>query len=396
MKTLKLKDGLYFAGILDSNLRVFDIVMYTEFGTTYNSYILKGSEKTALIETAKAKFFDDYLNSINEIDDVKNIDYIIVNHTEPDHAGSVEKLVQINPEITVVGTPTALTYLKNIVNAPFKSQAVKDGDSLSLGGKTLRFMTVPNLHWPDTMYTYSEEDKVLFTCDSFGSHYSFSEILRSKVTDTDGYMRATKYYFDNIIGPFKEKFMTRALNKISTLDIDMICTGHGPVLDSNIDELIDIYKSWCAVPKNDKKKVVIAFVSAYGYTKELAQNIEKGIKLQADIDVKLFDMQDTSLDTVMTEITASDGILLGSPTILSDALKPIWDITSSMFPITHGGKVAGAFGSYGWSGEAVPNITERLKQLKMKTVDGFRVKFKPNEDELNQAIEFGKEFAEKL
>ena len=202
MKTLELKKNLYWTGILDPNLRVFDIIMETEFGTTYNSYILKGSKKIALFETAKVKFFDEYIKEISQITDVKNIDYIIVNHTEPDHAGSVEKLIEMNPNIKIVGTAVAIGFLKNIVNRDFYSMIVRENDILSLGDKTLHFMFLPNLHWPDTMYTYVEEDKVLFTCDSFGSHYSLDDILLSKVTDNEGYMRATKYYFDNIIGPF--------------------------------------------------------------------------------------------------------------------------------------------------------------------------------------------------
>ena len=208
MKTLKLKEGLYWTGVLDPQLRVFDIIMETEFGTTYNSYLLKGSEKTALFETAKEKYFDEYLEKVKELTDPSKIDYIIVNHTEPDHAGSLAKLLDYSPNANIVATPTAIGFLKHILNRDFYSIPVQDGDTLSLGDKTLRFLSLPNLHWPDSMYTYAEEDKVLFTCDSFGSHYSHEGILRSTVTDTEGYMRATKYYFDNILGPFKRPYLT--------------------------------------------------------------------------------------------------------------------------------------------------------------------------------------------
>ena len=176
MKTLKLADDFYWAGIVDKELRVFDIIMETEFGTSYNSYVLKGESKTAIFETAKVKFFNEYLDKLTSLVDVKNIDYIVVNHTEPDHAGSIEKLINMNPEITVVGTAMAVNFLKNITNMNFKSLVVKDGDTLDLGGKTLKFIVVPNLHWPDTMYTYIEELKTLVTCDSFGSHYGFDDV----------------------------------------------------------------------------------------------------------------------------------------------------------------------------------------------------------------------------
>ena len=397
MKTLKLADDFYWAGIVDKELRVFDIIMETEFGASYNSYVLKGESKTAIFETAKVKFFNEYLDKLTSLVDVKNIDYIVVNHTEPDHAGSIEKLINMNPEITVVGTAMAVNFLKNITNMNFKSLVVKDGDTLDLGGKTLKFIVVPNLHWPDTMYTYIEELKTLVTCDSFGSHYGFDDVLRSKVQDIDGYMRAAKYYFDNIIGPFK-RFMLKAIDRIEQIDVDMICPGHGPVLDSNLKEFIETYKNWSTyINPNAKKTVVIPYVSAYGYTEMLAEAIKRGIETAGDIDVRMYDMVTAQYGEVMGEIGNADGILFGSPTILGEALKPIWDLLSSMFPPVHGGKLASAFGSYGWSGEAVPHLMERIKQLRLKAYgDGFKVKFKPSDDELKQAEEFGAGFGKEL
>jgi flavorubredoxin/NADPH-dependent 2,4-dienoyl-CoA reductase/sulfur reductase-like enzyme len=367
--------------------------METEFGTSYNSYLLKTSEKTVLFETAKAKFLDEYLEALTKLVDINEIDYIVVNHTEPDHAGSIEKLVEINPNIKIVGTGVAIGFLKNIVNHDFYSIAVKENDTLDLGDKTLRFMVLPNLHWPDTMYTYIEEDKTLLTCDSFGSHYSFDEILLSKVTDNEGYLRAKKYYFDNIIGPFKKPFMVKALERIKDLDIDMICTGHGPVIDCRIEELKALNAKWCEVVNpNPRKTVIIPYVSAYGYTKQLAGEIAKGIKASGDIDVRDYDLLETEKSKVLEELFFADGILLGTPTIVGEALEPIWDLTISMFARTHGTKHASAFGSYGWSGEGVPHIVERLKQLNMKVSDGFRVKFKPSDSELGEAFDYGYNF----
>ena len=400
MKTLQLSDGLWWNGVLDPNLRVFDIVMRTEFGTTYNSYVLKGTEKTALFETNKLKFWDEYRESLGAVTDIRAIDYIVMNHTEPDHAGTVEKVLELNPRAVVVGTSTAISFLKEIVNHDFNSRAVKDGDTLSLGGKTLRFMILPQLHWPDTMYTYVEEDGVLFTCDSFGSHYSHEGILRSTVTDTEGYLRATKYYFDNIIGPFRHPFMNDALDRIKDLKLNMICTGHGPVHDSHIDEIIALYREWCAVaPKAEKKLVVIPYVSAYGYTGQLAERIGAGI---ADAcgdkaEIRFHDMVTADAATVAAELGASDAFLLGTPTIVGEALAPIWNLTLSLFAPVHGGKLASAFGSYGWSGEGVPHIIERLRQLRMNVPDdGFRVRLKPSETQLLDAYEYGYNFGAKL
>lgn len=392
MSYKELKKDFYWTGVLDKDLRVFDIIMETEFGTTYNSYVLKTEDKVVLFETAKAKFFDSYLESLKKIVDINKIDYIVVNHTEPDHAGSVEKLIDLNPNIKVVGSTVAINFLKNIVNHDFYSLSVKDKETLKIGDKTLRFISVPHLHWPDTMYTYIEEDKTLITCDSFGSHYCLDDIVLSKLTDNEGYMRATKYYFDNIIGPFKPH-MLKALDKIKDIDVDMICTGHGPVIDCRIDEIKETYKKWCTVINpNPRKTVIIPYVSAYGYTKELAYEIEKGIKDSGEIDVRTYDLVESDTQKVLEEIGFADGLLFGTPTIVGEALKPIWDLTTSIFAGTHGGKLASAFGSYGWSGEGVPHIIERLKQLKMKVVDGFRVKFKPGKKDLKDAYEYGFNF----
>lgn len=392
MKTLKLRENFYWTGIVDANLRVFDIIMYTEFGTTYNSYVLKTGDKTVLFETTKEKFFDDYLEKLKEIIDVESIDYLVVEHTEPDHAGSVERLLDLNPGMKIIATGCALGFLKEIVNRDFTGIRISDNMTMKIGDRTLRFLFVPNLHWPDTMYTYIEEEQILVTCDSFGSHYGLDDVLLSKVTDWEGYMRATKYYYDNIIGPFKP-FMLKALERVRELDISMICTGHGPVIDDKIDFILNTYEEWSTVVNpNPKKTVIMPYVSAYGYTKSLAEKIAEGIRASGDIDVRAYDMVEADQAKVLEELGFADGILFGSPTIVGEALKPIWDLTTSIFAGTHGGKLASAFGSYGWSGEAVPHLIERLKQLNMKVPEGFRVRFKPDENQLQEAFEYGFNF----
>lgn len=392
MKALKLRENFYWTGIVDADLRVFDIIMHTEFGTTYNSYVLKTGGKTILFETAKVKFFDEYLEKLKEITDVNSIDYLVVEHTEPDHAGSVERLLDMNPGMKIIGTGCALGFLKEIVNRDFTGIPARDNTTMKIGDRTLRFLFVPNLHWPDTMYTYIEEEQILVTCDSFGSHYGFEDVLLSKVADWDGYMRAAKYYYDNIIGPFKP-FMLKALEKVKELDLSMICTGHGPVIDDKIDFILNTYETWSTVVNtNQKKTVVMPYVSAYGYTRSIAEKIAEGIRSSGDIDVKMYDMVEADQGEVLAELGFADGILFGSPTIVGEALKPIWDLTTSIFAGTHGGKLAAAFGSYGWSGEAVPHLTERLEQLNMKVTEGFRVRFKPDENQLRDAFEYGFNF----
>ncbi|MEG0797887.1 MAG: FprA family A-type flavoprotein [Acidaminococcaceae bacterium] len=393
MKTLALKPNFFYCGVQDRDLRVFDIVMTTQHGTTYNSYLLKTAGQVVLFETAKEQFFEEYLASIEALTKVQDINYLVMNHTEPDHAGSVARLLALNPQITVIGTVGAMGFLRAIMNCDFKQQVVKDNATLVIGDRTLRFLVLPNLHWPDTMFTYIEEDKVLLTCDVFGAHYCPADILRSTITDEEGYLEAVKYYFDGIIGPFKQPFMTNALRRIAPLDIDLICTGHGPVLDSQVTAIQELYHKWCVVAQPSATAlVVIPYVSAYGYTKALAESIAEGIRSNGKITVELFDLTLIGTDVVLERLAVADGILLGSPTLLGDALKPIWEVATAMLPVTHKGKVASAFGSYGWSGEAVPNLLERLRQLKMKVLEGYRVRFKPSSEELVAARAYGQAF----
>jgi len=390
MKTKQLKSDLYWVGTLDPDLRVFDILMYTEFGTSYNSYVLKGSDKNVVFEASKAKFSDDYIDKLNGILPLDEIDYIIMSHTEPDHTGTIEKLLELNPKLKLVGTSAAISFMKEICNKDFNSVVVKAGDQLSIGNKTLKFIMAPNLHWPDTMFTYIEEDGILVTCDAFGAHYSLEGITNDAITNKEEYLEALKYYYDGIMAPFKS-FALDAIKKVEGLEISMILTGHGPVLTDHPKEIVEIYREWSTEKNsNSKKTVIISYVSAYGYTETLAKKIAEGVQKSADIDVRMYDMVVADKDKVIEELYWADGILFGTPTMVGEALKPIWDLTTSIFAKTHGKKIASAFGSYGWSGEAVGNILERLKQLNMKIYgEGLKIRFKPNAAQLQEAFEFG-------
>lgn len=395
MDSLKLKDNLYWVGIEDFDMRVFDIIMTTEYGSSFNSYILKGSEATVLFETEKTKFFEDYLREIEQVTSVKDIKYIVMNHTEPDHADGIGELLKLNPEIEVIGTVAAVNNLKQIMNREdFKFRVVKNLETLSLGDITLEFHVLPNLHWPDTMWTYAKEIKTLFPCDSFGSHFATKEVLRSLVTDEEGYWKATKYYFDCILGPFRRPFVVNGLKRLETLDVDMICTGHGPVLDSHIDEIVAKYNEWCEAPVKEKKNVVIPYVTAYGYTGMLAEALAKGLR-ENGVDAELYDMvEEKDANKVIEAITAADGLLVGSPTIVGEALPPVANLLNGLHAALEKGKPAMAFGSFGWSGEAVPALTAKLTALKYNVQEGMRVKFKPSEADLAAAEECGKNFAE--
>ena len=402
MESLKLTENVYWLGVQDHELEVFDVVMETKYGTSYNSYFVRGEEKVALFDTVKAPYFEDYLQKIEKLVSIEDIDYIIVHHTEPDHAGSIEKLIKLNPNITVIASAVAIRYLRNIVNIDFKSQAVKMNDTLDLGGRTLQFISAPNLHWPDTIYSYLVEDEILFTCDSFGSHYAFDDVLMSKLTKTknEDYMDALLNYYNPIFAPFKT-YVLKAIASLSRLSIKMICPGHGPVLDTRIEEIIGIYKKWSTEDYSTDKLAVIPFTSAYGYTKAMAQAVKEGILMvNPQVSVRLYDLDIKSFpevkDQLFNDLYAADAIAIGATTVNKDAVPIVWDVLTGMNPVTHGGKFGAAFGSYGWSGEAVDNVHTRLTQLKLKMLEPVKLCFKPDEEKLVDAVALGKSIGRSL
>lgn len=393
MSAIKAMDDLWWVGVEDHDLRVFDIVMHSDWGTSYNAYAVRGAEGVALFETVKEKFFDEYLQNLKEVCSLDEVKYIVVGHTEPDHSGSLEKLLELTPNATVVGSATAITFLKEIVNKPFASRAVKEGDTIDLGGRTLTFLSVPFLHWPDSMYTYIPEMKALFTVDSFGCHYADDRVFNDLI-DGD-FTEAYKYYFDCIMGPFKP-FVLKALDKIKPLDIQFIGNGHGPVLRANIPHYLELYRQWATpvVVPADERRVAIAYVSAYGYTKQLAGVIADALAEGGVKHVELYDLVECDLETARAAVQSADGFLLGSPTLVGDALPPIYEMLVGLNPIIHKGKPAGAFGSYGWSGEAVPKLTAQMQAIGLKLpVEGLKVRFKPSEAQLAEARQFGLDFA---
>jgi NADH oxidase (H2O-forming) len=395
-KVLDITKDVKWIGILDKDIVTFDIVMETKYGTTYNSYFIDAQKKT-IIETAKEKFKDEYLAKVKSVVNPTEIEYIILDHTEPDHSGSLKHLLEIAPNATVVGSGQALNYMSEIIGKPFKTLKVKDGDIIDLGNKKLRIIGAPNLHWPDSIYTYLEEDKILFTCDSFGAHFCHDAMFDDLVGD---YSEAFKYYFDVILKPFS-KFMLKAIEKIQPLEIYAICPGHGPILRSrwkDIVKLSDKYSNeYLAKCVSEQKHILIAYVSAYGYTAEMARKIAEGIKNNSNFEVDLTDIENILLGDLDEKLTRCDALLVGSPTINQNTLLPIYKMFALINPIRDKGKLAATFGSYGWSGEAAGMIESHLKNLKFKIFsEGLTAKFYPHEGKAEKFIEFGKAFAEEL
>ncbi len=393
-KIIDITPDVKWVGILDYDLVTFDVVMSTDYGSTYNSYFIDAEKKT-VIDTSKATFWEDYERKIRAVTDPADIEYIILNHTEPDHSGNLKRLLEIAPKAKVVGTSVAIRYLKDMLDCDFESIAVKDGHTLDLGNKHLRFISAPNLHWPDTMYTYLEEDKLLFTCDSFGCHFADERMFDDEVDDFDVSFR---YYFDVIIKPFS-KFMLKAIDKIDQLEISMICPGHGPILRKSWKHYLEMTRLWSEkfMGQPVKNKVFVPYVSAYHNTGVLAERIAKGIHAAGDFEVDLMDIEHAHLGELEMKLTQCNAVIVGSPTINQNILLPIYRLFAVMNPYRDHGKLAGGFGSYGWSGENKKMLEMNLTALKFKYFEeGVFIKFSPTTAELETAFNYGLAFGKHL
>lgn len=393
-KILDITNDVKWIGALDPDLITFDVVMETKYGTTYNSYFIN-AEKKAIVETVKEKFFPEYLEKLKSLCNPADIQYIILDHTEPDHSGAIAQLLNFCPDAVIVGSGNAIRYLRDMVGFTFKNKVVKDGDILDLGNKTLKFISAPNLHWPDSIYTYLVEDKLLFTCDSFGAHYCNEDMFDDLVGNWDD---AFTYYFDVILKPYS-KFMLKAIERIRPLEISAICPGHGPILRSNWKRFVDMSEKYSLahVALPGKHRVFIPYVSAYHNTGLLAEYIAKGVHSAGEIDVDVCDIETMPIGDIDEKLTHATGIIIGSPTINQNILPQIYTVFAMINPIRDRGKLSGCFGSYGWSGEAVKIIESNLMNLKLKPFgESLFIKFTPHEDEFGKALDYGRIFGLKL
>ncbi|GAM09208.1 flavo-diiron protein FprA1 [Geobacter sp. OR-1] len=390
-KPIEIKPGVHWIGSIDPDLRVFDDLFPTERGTTYNSYLIKGSEKVAIIDTVKEKRAEEFLEKVKSLVDPAKVDYIIINHTEPDHSGSIAFLLGHCPNATVISTQAARTFLSNLIHRDFPSRVVKDGETVDLGDRTLRFVIAPYLHWPDTMFTLLEQDEMLFTCDAFGAHYCTNSIYNDEVQD---YSTDMHFYFDCLIRPFKDKVIS-AINKISGEKIGMICPSHGPIIRKDPARYLAFYQEW-AKPVIGPRKVAIFYLSPHGNTGIMANAVAKGAS-QEGLEVDCHHITQLSANEIRDHMEEADAMIFGTPTINRDIPKPMWDVLSYLSTVKLKGNIGGAFGSYGWSGEACKMVEDRLKGLNFKLPAQFvRSPFTPRPEILQQCEALGKTIADEI
>jgi len=373
MKPRKLKANIYWVGAVDWDRRLFDELIPLPDGTSYNAYLIKGSEKTALIDTVDPTMAGVLTNNLNQLD-VKNIDYVIANHAEQDHSGTLPQILKLYPNAKVVATPKCKSLLMNLLLIPEnKIMTVEDRETVSLGNKILEFIHAPWVHWPETMLTHLREDKILFTCDLFGSHFATSNLY---ATDETTVYEAAKRYYAEIMMPFRT-VIQKNLEKIKDLRIDMIAPSHGPIHDKP-DFIFEAYRDWVYSPP--KNIVLLPYISMHGSTKKMVEYFVDAL-VERGITVKQFNLAKTDIGKLAMALVDAATIVVGSPTVL---VGPHPNVVCGVYLVNALRpklKFASIIGSYGWGGRMVEQIKGMLSNLKVELLEPVVTKGFPKDED---------------
>ncbi len=392
MSKIELTDGVYWVGAIDWNLRDFHGYT-TPRGGTYNAYLII-DEKITLVDTVKHGFAEEMFERIEEIVDPSKIDYVVSNHVENDHSGSLPDIMRIAPNARIFTSEKGKEGLSKYYTGNWDFNTVKTGDELKLGKRTLLFINSQMLHWPDSMATYIKEDKILLSNDLFGQHLSssfrFDENMCIIADECDIVMDEAAKYYANIF----MQFGTLILKKIEEIqklgiEIKMIAPSHG-IIWRNPNKIIDSYISWANGIA--KQKVLVIYDTMWNSTEIMAKQILKGIS-DSGIEASLFHLRRNEWSEILKEVLESRAILIGSPTLHNDIFPPVSGFLTYLMGLRPRNKIWATFGSYGWAGGAVRGINERLKYAGNEPVESLEIKFRPDEQELAKCYELGQRIA---
>jgi flavorubredoxin len=391
---VEIMKDIYWVGAVDWNARHFHGYTYTTHrGTTYNSYLIM-DEKLTLVDTVYAPFAGEMIDRIREVVDPSRIEYIIANHVEPDHSSSIAEILKLAPNAKLYGTARCKQGLQKYYNGNWDFTVVKTGDEISLGKRKLRFIEAPMLHWPDSMFTYSESDELLMPNDAFGQHIASSFRYEDEVNEFELMEEAAKYYA-NILQPLSG-LVTKKIEEIVKmgLKIRMIAPSHGVIWRKDPMKIVNAYMGWAKA--ESKKKVLIVYDTMWLSTEKMAKAILEGIRGEG-VEAKLYRLPDSDESDIFGELLVSKGLLLGSSTINNGVLPTLGAFLVDAKGLKPKGKVAGVFGSYGWAGGATKVLEDTLKEAGMEVVmPPLTINWAPTAEELQKCSEFGRDFARKL
>ncbi len=393
IQTANITDDTTVIRSLDWDRDRFDIEFGLQNGTTYNSYLIRG-DKVALVDTSHAKFRQLYLDTLTGLIDPQKIDYLIVSHTEPDHSGLVKDLLELAPQLVVVGAKVAIKFLEDLVNQPFEKQIVKSGESIDLGqGHIIDFVNAPNLHWPDTIFSYDRATGILFTCDAFGMHYcsdaTFDEDLKAIEADY-------RFYYDCLMAPNARSVLS-AMKRMDKLgEIKMVANGHGPLLIHHLEELLDRYQKWSKAQTKAEKNVAVFYISDYGYSDRLSQAIARGIT-KTGVAVEMVDLRSADSTEVNEIVSRATGIVLGMPPLGGNNQAEITANIGTLLAAATEKQVIGMFESYGGDDEPIDPLLTKFKDVGLKSAFGsIKIKDTPTEAEYQICEESGTDLGQLL
>jgi flavorubredoxin len=386
--TAEISKGVHWVGARDWNRRLFDALIPLPKGTTYNTYLIIGSEKKALIDTVNPGFEKQWEEKIRKITNPADIDYVIMNHAEPDHAGSIPHIMSISSKAKLVTTAKGAKMAQTFFQVPQERiRVVADGETLDLGSKTLRFIEAPMLHWPETMFTYLQENKILFPCDFFGSHVAMG-LYDDEVDDLLVYAQR---YYGEIMMPFNVMGQ-KAMEKIKPLDIQMIAPSHGPI-HKNPERIMNAYKQW--VKGETKQKAVVAYATMWNSTEKMIKPIVDTLSSEG-IEVAVHNLTIMDIADLAKDLVDSRAIILGAPTVLAGAHPLAVYAAYLVKALKPPAKFAAVLSSYGWGGGAVKHIQEVLGPTKMEIVGAIEINGPPTEEVIGKIVDLGKILAKKI
>ena len=391
--TFAIKDTITWVGKVDWEIRKFHGEEYsTHRGSSYNSYLVR-DEKTVLIDTVWSPFAKEFVTTLMKEIPLEEIDIIVANHAERDHSGALPELMENIPDTPIYCTSNGISSFKGHFHKDWNFKIVKTGDTVSLGAKELIFIEAPMLHWPDSMFCYLTKDNILFSNDAFGHHYASELMFNDLVDQAELYQECIKYYA-NILTPFSV-VVDKKIKEVLALNlpVDMICPSHGVIWRKDALQIVKKYSEWA----NDfqENQITIVYDTMWDGTRRMAEAIAQGIKRKdKEVAVKLFNIARSDKNDVITEIFKSKVLLVGSPTINRGILSAVGGMLEEIRGLGFKKKKAAAFGAYGWSGESVKIISEKLKESGFELLnEGIREKWNPSSESIENCIHFGGEVA---
>ncbi len=390
MIMVEMKPGVFWVGAIDWNIRNFHGYI-THRGTTYNAYLIV-DEKIALVDTVKEHFYPEMMKRIREIVDPQDIDYLISNHTEPDHSGSITKFMEEVEGVELIASPLGTQGLRRYYGDDMEITSIKEKPTLSLGNKTLHFAAIPMVHWPDSMVTYIPEDKLLLPNDAFGQHLASSKRFDDEV-DTAVLMQEAETYYANIVMPLWMS-VSRAFKTLEGLEVDMIGPSHGVIWRGNPGMILEAYQRW--VQGESKPRAVIVYDTMWGSTEKVANALFGGLASEG-VEVKIHKLGSSHNSDVIADILEAKAVLVGTPTLNNGLFPTVASFLAYMKGLKPKNKIGAVFGSYGWGGGAKRAAEEEIKAAGIDLVESkLDFKFRPTEEELEKVVQFGVELAKKI